>query len=171
MRDLTGALLVATPALRDPQFTRTVVLIVQHDGDGCLGVVLNRPGTELVGELAAPLAAGAALPARVFTGGPVGPELLLCLTAPSAPALAAWTVVDPSCPPALTGPLRLFRGYAGWGAAQLEAEIAEGSWWVLATRPSDVFCARPEELYREVLRRAPVPLRWAATLPADPTWN
>ena len=67
--------------------------------------------------------------------------------------------------------VRLFAGYAGWTVGQLEAEVEEGSWWVVEALPSDAFTDRPEELWRDVLRRQGAPLAFAASFPADPTQN
>lgn len=166
-----GQLLVATPLLRDPNFARAVLLLVDHDEAGAIGVVLNRPGDLLVRELTAGLAPGAAAPAHVFHGGPVSPEVVVCLSAARGAGLCSWTVLDPADPPDLSGPLRVFRGYAGWGPGQLEAELAAGAWWLLPPQPGDVFCERPGHLYGDVLRRQPPPLAWAATLPLDPSLN
>ncbi len=166
---LAGSLLVATPLLADPSFTRTVVLLVDHDSTGAVGVVLNRPGERPLQEVAEPLAGAAAAPAQVFLGGPVSPDLTVCLSA--APGLAAWTVLDLTDPPEMTGPLRVFQGYAGWGPGQLEREVAEGAWWVLPASPQDVFCADPAQLWRQVLRRSPPPVSYASTWPEDPGLN
>jgi putative transcriptional regulator len=67
--------------------------------------------------------------------------------------------------------VRVFAGYAGWGVGQLEAEVAEGSWWVLDALPSDAFTGRPEALWPTVLRRQGPPLAFAAGYPEDPTLN
>jgi putative transcriptional regulator len=67
--------------------------------------------------------------------------------------------------------LRIFAGYAGWGAEQLVAEIAEGSWYVVPAQAPDVFRIDPTELWRDVLRRQPGELAWHATRPADPGLN
>ncbi|MHB8342321.1 MAG: YqgE/AlgH family protein [Mycobacteriales bacterium] len=166
-----GQLLVATPLLLDPNFARAVLLLVDHDDAGAIGVVLNRPGEMLVREVTSALAPGAAAPAHVFLGGPVSPEVVVCLSAARDAGLCSWTVLDPADPPELSGPLRVFQGYAGWGPDQLEGELAAGAWWLLAPHPSDVFCERPAHLWSDVLRRQPPPLAWAATLPLDPSLN
>ncbi len=178
-----GRLLVATPALTDPHFTRTVVLLLQHDADeGALGIVLTRPSGTGVGEVVPSWSGLAAGPAVVFTGGPVQPEAAICLGrvvpgTPAGPAFAPLAdaqlgTVDLDAPP--TDGLRhvrLFAGYAGWGAGQLEDEVAEGAWWVLDALPGDAFAARPERLWGDVLRRQGLPLAWQATAVADPRLN
>src|SRR5439155_26204922 len=79
MESLTGRLLVATPALRDPNFERTVVLLVAHEEGGALGVVLNRATEVSVSEVLGPWGMLANEPAVVFEGGPVQPEAAICL--------------------------------------------------------------------------------------------
>jgi len=182
---VAGQLLVATPRLADPPFFRTVIALLEHgDASGALGVVLNRPMTLEVADV---LAVGPDLlspPAVVFEGGPVSPEtaIAVALPAPDAPAGAAWR---PSAPPYVTVDLdadpdllaravrrlRVFAGYAGWSAGQLEAEIGEGAWYVVDSDPEDLFGAEPETLWRRVLRRQGWPLAAVEHCPADPTLN
>lgn len=77
-------------------------------------------------------------------------------------------------PDAFTGrvrALRVFAGYAGWAAGQLEGEIESGAWWVLDAAPDDAFSAEPETLWKRVLLRQPEPLRLVAFYPDNPVWN
>ena len=67
--------------------------------------------------------------------------------------------------------LRVYAGYAGWGAGQLEAEIAEGSWHVVPAADHDLFSDAPDRSGREILRRQPPPLSMLTTLPEDATLN
>ncbi len=139
---LTGRLLVATPLLEDPNFHRTVVLIVEHEpGQGSLGVVLNRPTEVPVGQVLEPWTELATDPPVVFTGGPVSPTSALALAlVPGTdepvgwhpldgglPAMTRLGLVDLDAPPGLLAPaiasLRVYAGYAGWSAGQLSAEI------------------------------------------------
>src|SRR3954454_13414333 len=90
MESLTGRLLVATPALRDPNFERTVVLLVAHEDGGALGVVLNRATEVPVTEVLGPWGSLAGDPAVVFEGGPVQPEAAICL-ARARPGVEALT--------------------------------------------------------------------------------
>ena len=108
MAEWTGRLAVATPLLTDPNFDRTVVLLLQSDDeDGALGLVLNRPtGTE-VGEVLEAWGDLAGPPPVVFTGGPVQPNAAICLgrARAGAPAVAAYSLLGERCPnehPALT---------------------------------------------------------------------
>ena len=147
-----GRLLVATPLLGDPNFKRTVVLIVEHEEvQGTLGVVLNRPTTIGVGQVLEQWTELTTEPSVVFRGGPVAPNSALALALipgkdepvgwralDGAPALARLGLLDLDTPPRLLAPaitsLRVYAGYAGWSPGQLEAEIEEGAWYVLTRR-------------------------------------
>lgn len=182
-----GQLVVATPALTDENFARTVVLLLQADPeDGALGLVLNRPSGTGVHEVLPEWAELSGEPAAVFVGGPVSPQAAICLgqARPDAPSLgsfalleglAALGTVDLDASPqeleVAVARTRLFAGYAGWGVGQLEAEIAEGSWFLLDALPVDAFAVEPELLWRQVLLRQGPPVAFAASYPADPTLN
>jgi putative transcriptional regulator len=184
-----GRLLVATPLLGDPNFRRSVVLIVEHEvAEGTLGIVLNRPTKIPVGQVLEQWTELATDPSVVFTGGPVSPTSALALALvpgkdeplgwralDSAPALARLGLLDLDAPPRLLAPaiqsLRVFAGYAGWSPGQLEAEIDEGAWYVLPAEPGDAFAAEPERLWRTVLRRQDGDLAFLATYPDDPGMN
>jgi putative transcriptional regulator len=176
-RFIAGRLLVASPILLDPNFARSVVLILQHDSEGALGVVLNRPTGEEV-ELHLP-EWGPRLeqPPVVFVGGPVEPAIAIGVVrnqSPSEPtALGGVGMVDLGADPAAAPPgtVRVFSGYSGWGAGQLEAELAEEAWMVVEALPIDVFTDRPDELWSVVLRRQRGELAMLATYPADPSVN
>lgn len=181
----TGRLVVATAGLVDPNFARTVVLLLDHDDDGSLGVVLNRPSPVPVATVLPTWADSVGEPAVLFEGGPVSPDAALAVacvpqvegTEPLGFRRLFGTVgiVDLDTPvevlaPAVTD-LRIFAGYAGWGAGQLEVEIAEGSWVVVESAVHDVFSTSPGELWAHVLRRQPGEVAWLSTRPADPTQN
>jgi putative transcriptional regulator len=186
---LSGRLLAATPHLGDPNFRRTVVLIVEDDkAEGTLGVVLNRP-TEIpldqVLEAWTELASG---PQVVFRGGPISPNSALALalahgsdepvgwrSLDGSPMMSRMGLVDLGAPPELLAggitSMRVFAGYAGWGAGQLQDEIDEGAWYVLPGEPADAFAPEPEQLWQKVLRRQGGELALVATFPDDPTCN
>jgi putative transcriptional regulator len=185
-----GRLLVATPVLGDPNFRRTVVLIVEHeDEQGTLGVVLNRPTEVPVGQVLEPWTDLATDPSVVFSGGPVAPNSALALAlVPGTdepigwhpldggpPTMARLGLVDLDAPPGLLAPaitrLRVYAGYAGWGTGQLQGEIDEGAWYVLPAEPADAFSAEPARLWSTVLRRQGGELAYVATFPDDPTLN
>jgi putative transcriptional regulator len=184
-----GRLLVATPLLGDPNFRRSVVLIVEHEvAEGTLGVVLNRPTKIPVGQVLEQWTELATDPSVLFRGGPVSPNSALALALvpgkdeplgwralDGAPALARLGLLDLDTPPRLLATaissLRVYAGYAGWSPGQLQAEIDEGAWYVLTAEPGDVFSADPERLWRRVLRRQDDDLAFLATYPDDPGLN
>ena len=163
-----GRLLVAAPDLGDPNFTRTVVYVLAHDPDGALGVVLNRPG-KLPAAAALPnWAARAAEPAMLFQGGPVETGSVIGL----GRSRDGWPVPldlaeQPEDVSDGAGLVRLFAGYAGWGAGQLDSELAFDGWIVADARPEDAFSAAPDGLWRAVLGRQPGTLAWLANYPDD----
>jgi putative transcriptional regulator len=186
---LGGRLLVATPLLGDPNFRRTVILIVEDDPDeGTLGVVLNRPTEVPLGQVLEAWTELVTGPPVVFRGGPVSPNSALALalarsgdeplgwrSLAGSPLMARVGLVDLEAPPELLAggitSFRVFAGYAGWGAGQLQAEIDEGAWYVLPGDPADAFIADPERLWPEVLRRQGGELALVATYPDDPVLN
>ncbi|MCQ4083853.1 YqgE/AlgH family protein [Streptomyces sp. RB6PN25] len=186
---LTGRLLVATPALADPNFDRAVVLLLDHDEEGSLGVVLNRPTPVGVGDVLESWAQLAGTPQVVFQGGPVSLDSALGLAVvPGEPqdgeegeplgwrrVHGAIGLVDLEAPPELLaaelGSLRIFAGYSGWGPGQLEDELVEGAWYVVESEPGDVSSPDPERLWRSVLRRQRNELAMVATYPDDPSLN
>lgn len=186
---LTGRLLVATPKLTDPNFERAVVLLLDHDAQGTLGVVLNRPTPVGVGDVLAPWADLAVPPRVVFQGGPVALDSALALAVvPGEPRgeraepVLGWRrvhgaigLVDLEAPPELLaaelGSLRVFAGYAGWGPGQLERELTDGAWYVVESEPGDVSAPDPRRLWRAVLRRQRGKLAMVATYPDDPSLN
>ena len=172
MDSLRGQLLVAGPALVDPNFRRTVVLIGEHGDEGAMGVVLNRVSTALVDEAVPPIAA---------LTGPEQPQAVVVLADFADVEQAEVVVVesigflpgeieDAMALGDLRG-VRVFAGYAGWGPGQLEDELTEGAWIVVAARGSDVFTNAPDTLWSDVLRREGGPLAILALLPDDPRVN
>ncbi|MFL6140098.1 MAG: YqgE/AlgH family protein [Frankiaceae bacterium] len=178
---LRGQLLVATPALEDPNFRRAVVLILEHNADGAIGVVLNRPSQAPLAEALPSWQLAVSDPQVVFVGGPVQRTAALGLGwVPRGMPGGGLRVLD-DCVGTLdldsdpgTLPLagaRVFAGYAGWGGGQLEAEIATGSWYVLEALPGDAFTHAPDRLWRIVLRRQGGNLAFVSLFPDDPTMN
>jgi putative transcriptional regulator len=180
-----GRLLVASPSLRDPNFARTVVLILDHDHTGTLGVVLNRPLEVEVREVLPDWTGDVSEPSSLFGGGPVATDSALAigvLISAGDDAPLGWRamygrvgLVDLDTPVevltgALTG-LRIFAGYAGWSPGQLEDEIAEGSWLVVDGADDDLTTESPVDLWSQVLRRQSGNVRLLATCPEDPTQN
>jgi putative transcriptional regulator len=166
---LTGKLLVALPALSAGIFDRSVVLLLNHDDDGALGVVLNKPTTT---ELAEPLASWAPLaadPPVVFVGGPVQPEMAIGLGRDGDTI----GTLDLDSDPLVAGvaAVRVFAGYAGWSAGQLEDELAQHAWVVVDSEPDDAFRPDADDLWHAVLARQTGPLARLAMLPDDLSVN
>jgi putative transcriptional regulator len=170
MESLAGSLLLATPMLFDPHFYRTVVLVVQHDDDGVVGLVLNRPTTELVVDHIPDWADRVAEPANVNYGGPVEPAVAIGLALTTdglGTGVPGLSMIDLASPPDEShSPVRIYSGYAGWGRDQLEAEIAGGSWYIVQASPDDPF-DQSEGQWRRVLRRQPGFLSVVSTYPDD----
>lgn len=184
-----GRLLVAAPTLLDPNFDRTVVLMLEHNADGALGLVLNRPSDVDVAEGFEAWADWSRPPACLFVGGPVQPDSAFCValvagpTSPDgvrpaeglAPIVERLAVADlertPMWIPAEIEAARIFCGYAGWSTGQLERELREEAWFVVDAADDDAFAADPDSLWQDVLRRQPGPLAWVANFPDDPREN
>lgn len=187
MDTLRGRLLVATPAIESGPFLRSVVFVLDHDGDGTLGVIVNRPLDSDVDDVLPDWAGFVNAPVCLFDGGPVAMDSALALGVIARPQ-------DPhGAPPLgwrqmsgrvglvdLEGPLpgngefaglRVFAGYAGWGPGQLESEVGEGAWLVVEAFDADLISPQPETLWREVLRRQDDEVRFWTTYPDDPTAN
>jgi putative transcriptional regulator len=189
---LTGRLLVATPALGDSNFERSVVLVLDHDEDGALGIVINRPTPVDVAEVLPVWQPLATEPGVLFQGGPVALDSALGLAlvpGEGEDEPLGWRrvvgrlgLVDLDVPPEVLAAevtrLRIFAGYAGWGAGQLEDELAEGAWYVVEARfgagvddAGDPFSDAPEDLWRQVLRRQGGDLAMVSTYLDDPSLN
>lgn len=181
MRSLRGQLLVAGPALLDPNFHRTVVLLGEHGEDGAMGVVLNRVSEVTVADAVPPIADLVGDGELVHVGGPVQPQAVVVLAdfvePQRAGALVLDTIgflpgdVDDETDLGELRGVRVYAGYAGWGPGQLEDELDEQSWVVLPARASDVFTNAPDALWSEVLRRHGGTLGILALLPEDPHVN
>ena len=166
VESLRGQLLVASPSLIEPTFHRTVVLVGEHNEEGALGVVLNRPAAAPVEPL--------------FVGGPVQPQSAVVVAEFEYPDAAGLIVFDSIGflmgevdPETIQGVrrARVFAGYAGWGAGQLEAEIELSAWMLDPAQPEDVFAEQPERLWSSVLRRKGGRFAMLAMMPLDPSLN
>ena len=158
MKSLQGQLLIASPHLPDPNFYRTVVLIVQHHAEGALGLVLNRPSFETVKSVLA-----------AYTSTPLSNEIPVLIGGPiEGPLMAVHGVECCSEAEVITGvhfaaerdhilqiisrenPFRLFTGYSGWGIGQLENEMEVGGWLTVRATSEHIFETPTEHLWKRV---------------------
>jgi putative transcriptional regulator len=179
-QSLRGKLLIASPALVDPNFARTVVFITEHNDEGAMGIVLNRPSEAPVADVVPELAeiAGGE---PVYVGGPVQPEALVLLAEFADLEAAAWVVVadvglasadvDLEQLAAAVRRGRVYAGYSGWGRGQLEAELEIDSWIVEPPLPAELFPEDPSRLWSGVLARKGGQYALIARMPADPSLN
>ncbi|AWB91589.1 YqgE/AlgH family protein [Aeromicrobium chenweiae] len=181
MDSLRGTMLVATPAIEAGPFLRSVVFLLDHDQDGALGVIVNRPLESEVDEVLPDWAGLVNAPVCLFQGGPVAMDSALALGVVADVPPLGWRqmagrvgLIDLDGPLPANGELyglRVFAGYAGWGPGQLEEEIAQGAWLVVPAEDGDLISPRPETLWRDVLRRQDDDVRFWATFPDDPSAN
>jgi putative transcriptional regulator len=180
MDPLGGHLLIAGASLFDPNFRRAVVLVGHHDEDGAVGVVLNRSLEVPVREAVPPLADLVEADEPVYLGGPVQPDGVVVVADfvdPSSAEVVAFDSIG-FLPPEPDGDLgatirraRVFAGYAGWSAGQLEAEVEERSWIVERARAEDVFHPDPSRLWDDLLRRKGLAYDLLRLMPDDPSLN
>jgi putative transcriptional regulator len=170
---LSGRLLIATPSMGD-YFHRTVILVVEHSEQGAFGLVLNRPSETTVGEAAPELGELIGVEHLVHVGGPVQPNAVTAIGEHEDPTEATKLIVgtvgmvDLDDPPALSR-VRVFAGYAGWGAGQLDGEMEEEAWILEDAHPDDPF--GEGDLWASALRRKGGEYALLARIPADPSVN
>lgn len=164
---LKGKVLLAGKFLRDPNFFKTVILVLEHDDTSAMGLVINRPSNVSVAHA---LAEHFQLPATsdlIYVGGPVEPTALCMLHNKTTPELAPHTlipgvviansaemfedIVQQACQPKSPRRYRIFSGYAGWGAEQLEGEIERGDWYIHRACADHLFNHDPYTLYDMLL--------------------
>ena len=175
---LRGSLLIAAPTLLDPNFRRTVVLVADHDDEGAMGVILNRPSGMTVADAAPELEPLIGAEAPIFAGGPVQPTagVVLAEVAEQGDPVFADIVMVPDLGELAdvvdsAGRIRVFAGYAGWGPGQLDGELEREDWIIEPARPGDVFHEDPDALWAEVLQRKGGQYALVARMPDDPTMN
>jgi putative transcriptional regulator len=177
--NLSGRLLVAGPSLGDANFDRTIVYLLEHGPDGALGVVVNRPSEIAVGDALPLWVALVPEPRVIFSGGPV--EVTVAVGLARAPAVAecpGWSPIDDTIgsvdlgrdPDSIGAGLevvRVYVGYSGWAAGQLDAELAGGAWFVVEPEPEDLFTTEPEHLWGQIMRRE----QRRGLTTSNPSWN
>jgi putative transcriptional regulator len=156
-----GVLLYAVPRLRDPNFAESVVLLVQHGPQGAMGLIVNRPSDALAEDALPELEGLRGQP--IYRGGPVQAEVILALVRTAQPSAKAIRVLEDVH---MTGSqvdleaaakrgrayerVRLYSGYAGWAAGQLEDEVRRGDWVVVRADVATIFSTAPGSLWQKV---------------------
>lgn len=174
--NLSGLLLAATPALQDPHFRRTILLLSHHSAkEGAIGLVINRPLHMGLGDLMPTAGSLGGVP--IYYGGPVAAD---------QPILAGvrWgasgsmefqhfgPAADPAGIPADWRPfLRLYVGHSGWSPGQLEGEIEQKSWFVLRPVRELIEYPEPEKAWRFLLRQMSPLMKLLAEAPENPELN
>lgn len=179
-----GQLLVAAPTLPVP-FAHAVIVILEHDESGSLGVVINHPSPLDVGEILPDWRSRVQGEPVVFAGGPVATDSALALAAVPGDGepdgfrrvVGLLGLVDLECAAQDFDDhllaMRIFAGYAGWAPGQLADELEEGSWVVvdLVDPLREIFGNEPHDQWAEVLRRQPGTTSWWVNCPPDPRVN
>ena len=181
MDSARGKLLIAGPTLLDPNFWRTVVLVIEHTEDGALGLVLNRPSETTVGEAVPGLENLVELDEQLFIGGPVQPSSVIVLAEFEDPGDAALLSFDGIGVLGTDASVqeqradlkeaRAFVGHAGWGPGQLDSELERDDWILEPARREDAFASEPRELWTLVLTRKGGSYALVARMPPDPSVN
>jgi putative transcriptional regulator len=186
MNSLQGQLLIASPQLRDPNFFRSVVLIVQHNSDGALGVILNRATNTTVKQLWEAVNESPCVnELPLHLGGPVEGPLMAVHRDESLSEIeiipGAYFSAEPakleqfvSQPTDHAAPLRFFVGCSGWGEGQLERELDEDA-WVVAPATLDFIFGNDSDLWERATRAAAdaklVSVLHIKHVPTDPSLN
>ncbi|MBL89133.1 MAG: hypothetical protein CL517_02515 [Actinobacteria bacterium] len=181
MESFRGKLLLATPELMDSNFHRSVVLVIEHNNDGAIGVVLNRQTEITSTEVLPKWVFSSSSDSLLFWGGPVQQESLLALGLLNQDSAALQnnllnriTVIDLNqeiIDSELFTSARLYSGYSGWSPGQLNAEISSGGWIVAEANDNDPFVDQPTDLWSEVLERQEGFISRLAQYPDDPRMN
>ena len=165
-----GVLLVASPALSDPNFSQSVVLVLEHGSEGTLGVIVNRSTNVLLSEALPDLTVLKGTTYRLFSGGPVEPARLILLSRLKDPPAGARSVFDGvyvgGTPEVLeriitqakpNETFRAFAGVAGWAPGQLQYEMLQGAWAILPPDSIGIFDQDPATFWEDCLSRLQAP--------------
>ena len=181
MDSLAGQFLIASPAILDPNFHRTVVLITAHTEEGAVGLIVNRRSEATVQEAVPQLDELAEPDARIFVGGPVNAEGVAVLAEFEDPDDAGVVVLGDvgfialdealETEPPRVERARVFAGVASWEADQLEGEFAREDWIMAPAGADDIFTDDPDGLWSDLLRRKGGQYELVARMPLDPSSN
>jgi putative transcriptional regulator len=177
----SGKLLIAEPFLKDGNFSRTVIFLCEHSTDGSIGFVLNQDTDLQLGDILVELSSSQE---PIYQGGPVQNDTLHMLHqvpqllegkevgkdiywGGSFDALQETILMHAHQPRTI----KLFLGYAGWAAGQLDAEMQEGSWIVADATPDIVFNTPPNQVWKKAIELLGDEYRYLSQMPIDPQLN
>ena len=173
---------MASPLMADSNFDRAVVFVIDHNEAGAVGLVLNNPRDDYLGQAIPIWVESRFADCTLFSGGPVDPLTSMALGEfrgsqddNESLLFANIGVIDlgsgPNSIPDSVVNLRPYLGYSGWGPMQLEAELAANAWFVVEVHPDDIFGNEDVDLWSKVLRRQNSPVSWLSNFPSDPRLN
>lgn len=188
MENFQGQILLASAKLQDPNFVQAVIFMIQHNAEGALGLVLNRPTTMTLAKAWEQVddTQNVAHETYIHHGGPCEGPLMVLHTDPANseqqihPGIHFATQEDQVREVVLSGsePAKFFLGYAGWGPEQLEAEMREEAWTVVGDASDsmlDVIFRTEEDtwlrLTRQLAARTLLPDINPSSIPRDPSMN
>lgn len=180
-----GTFLIASPTLRDSNFLRTVVLLCEHNERGSMGLIVNRPSEAKVADAVSGIEVPLPPEEQLFIGGPVQPEALLVLHRVAKPIPGEQPVCDGMAlggemqaliqliadPRGPDDRVRVYAGYAGWGAGQLDGELEAGGWITCSAAARFVFDVEPAQVWAEVLSSLGEEYAYLTRVPLDPRVN
>jgi len=175
-----GRLLVASRGLSDPNFAKTVILLIQYGESGAVGLAMNRPTKVPISRVLEELKAAKGRSDSVFAGGPVGTEEVFALLGPGAASQEGIRIGEnvrlvrtkPALEKAVAanrdpGSLRIYVGYCGWGTGQLEHEVGLGAWHIFKSAADKAFDPDPASLWARMI--ALTERQFAARRPSPPS--
>lgn len=174
---VAGSFLVATPLVGGPPFWKSVVLILEHDDSGAIGLILNAPTDAAVIDHLPLENADITESDTIHVGGPVSTDTaIVVVQSPTAAfvrpsPLGDIGIADPDALPPDIAAIRVFAGYSGWDPDQLEAEIAAGAWWVMTVDRDAIFSDDIEDLWYRTVARGAGRIALHRTFPDDPSLN
>ncbi|MFQ5450631.1 MAG: YqgE/AlgH family protein [Nitrospinaceae bacterium] len=180
-----GSFLIANPVLPDPNFSRTVVLLCNHDEHGSFGLVINKAADLKPAEVFANIDILRAYNSKVYVGGPVSQSQMfyICRSGDPIPEMDRicdgvhlgmdWNFLE-SVIPRIPNPerdLRFYLGYSGWAAGQLAGEMEQKSWLTCDARDEFVFEEKEDTIWAKVVQSLGKEYEYLIKAPVNPQWN
>ncbi|MEO2044231.1 MAG: YqgE/AlgH family protein [Nitrospinaceae bacterium] len=180
-----GYFLIANPVLPDPNFSRTVILLCNHDDQGSFGLVINRPAPITAKEIFEEINVLNSPTGKIFIGGPVSPSQVfyLCRSNEPLPELElicdgiymglSWELLD-NLMMRIENPdlnIRFYMGYSGWGAGQLAGEMTRLSWLTCEAKSKFVFQENEDGIWANAVKFMGKDYEYLIKAPVNPQWN